>query len=88
VKGSEEIRDAIVAAINKRGAPCFQGGCSEVYLERAFENTKFVPETRLPVARKLGDRSLMFLCHPSLTQQEVNITCDIISDVCAKFSNV
>jgi dTDP-4-amino-4,6-dideoxygalactose transaminase len=48
-----------------------QGSCSEVYLEEAFDDTGFRPENRLPVARELGETSLMFLVHPTLTIDEV-----------------
>ena len=64
-------RDRIVAEINARGVPCMQGSCSEVYLEKAFDDTGFRPENRLPVARELGETSLMFLVHPTLTIDEV-----------------
>lgn len=64
-------RDRIVQAINTRGVPCYQGSCSEVYLEKAFENTPWRPPERLPVARQLGETSLMFLVHPGLKQDEI-----------------
>jgi len=37
-----------------------QGSCSEVYLEKAFEGTGFRLVERLPIARELGETSLMF----------------------------
>ena len=64
-------RDRIVAEISERGVPCMQGSCSEVYLEKAFDDTDFRPGSRLPVARELGETSLMFLVHPTLTIDEV-----------------
>lgn len=67
-------RDRIIEEINNRGVPCFQGSCSEVYLERAFESTKWRPVERLSVAKQLGETSLMFLVHPSLTKDEVSRT--------------
>ena len=81
VNGDELLRDAIMNAINDRGVPCFSGSCSEVYLEHAFDDTDFRPKERLPVAKKLGETSLMFLCHPTLTQAEIQKTCDVIIDV-------
>jgi dTDP-4-amino-4,6-dideoxygalactose transaminase len=60
-------RDAIVQEIATRGTPCQPGTCSEVYLERAFEHTPFRPPHRLAVAKELGETSIMFLVHPSLT---------------------
>jgi len=74
-------RDRIVNEINMLGVPCYQGSCSEVYLEKAFDNTGFRPEKRLPVAKGLGETSLMFLVHPTLTENEIKITCDAINEV-------
>ncbi|CAH6859863.1 L-glutamine:2-deoxy-scyllo-inosose aminotransferase [Vibrio chagasii] len=74
-------RDKIVDAINAEGVPAFQGSCSEVYLEKAFDNTTWRPTNRLSSASELGETSLMFLVHPSLTQLEVNETCRVIRKV-------
>lgn len=74
-------RDRIVEAISAKGVPCFQGSCSEVYLEKAFDGTGWRPAARLPVARELGETSLMFLVHPTLTQDEVDQTCRVIHQV-------
>jgi len=74
-------RDRIAVEINARGVPCYQGSCSEVYLEKAFDNTGWRPEDRLPVARELGETSLMFLVHPVLTEDEIQRTCDALTEV-------
>lgn len=74
-------RDRIVSEINDRGVPCYTGSCSEVYLEKAFDNTGFRPKERLPVAKELGETSLMFLVHPTLTPDEVKKTCTVICEV-------
>lgn len=76
-------RDRIVEAIVAEGVPCFQGSCSEVYLEKAFDGTGWRPQERLPVARELGDTSVMFLVHPTLTSAEVEKTCAVIARVMA-----
>jgi dTDP-4-amino-4,6-dideoxygalactose transaminase len=76
-------RDRIVEAVNARGVPCYQGSCSEVYLEKAFDNTGWRPTERLPVARALGETSLMFLVHPTLTDAEVEKTCTVMDAVLA-----
>jgi dTDP-4-amino-4,6-dideoxygalactose transaminase len=64
-------RDKIVAEISARGVPCFQGSCSEVYLEKAFDSTDWRPKSPLPSARLLGETSLMFLVHPTLSVAEL-----------------
>jgi dTDP-4-amino-4,6-dideoxygalactose transaminase len=74
-------RDRIMSEIVARGVPCFSGSCSEVYLEKAFDGTDFRPEKPLPVARELGETSLMFLVHPTLTQAEIDKTCAVLQQV-------
>lgn len=74
-------RDRVMSEINDCGVPCYMGSCSEVYLERAFDNTGWRPETRLPVAQELGETSLMFLVHPTLSEAEIAKTCDVIQAV-------
>ncbi|MEN8170723.1 MAG: DegT/DnrJ/EryC1/StrS aminotransferase family protein [Pseudomonadota bacterium] len=79
-------RDRIMSEINALGVPCYSGSCSEVYLEKAFDGTGFRPKERLPVARELGETSLMFLVHPTLTEQEIEKTCNVISDIMSRAS--
>lgn len=74
-------RDRIVETIAERGIPAFQGSCSEVYLEKAFDNTPWRPKESLPNAKLLGETSLMFLVHPTLTRQELLKTTDVIRAV-------
>jgi hypothetical protein len=63
-------RDHLLQAIVAEGIPCFSGSCSEVYLERAFpENMR--PAQRFQVSRQLGETSLMFLVHPTLSEQDM-----------------
>lgn len=74
-------RDRILNEINTLGVPCFSGSCSEVYLEKAFDDTSYRPKERLPVAKKLGETSLMFLVHPTLSSSEIEYTCTAIKKV-------
>ncbi|MFC6204966.1 DegT/DnrJ/EryC1/StrS family aminotransferase [Psychrobacter urativorans] len=74
-------RDRIIAEINALKVPCFSGSASEVYLEKAFDNTGLRPETRLPIAKQLGETSLMFLVHPTLTSAEIEQTVAAIDTV-------
>ena len=80
-------RDRIVEEITSRGVPCFQGSCSEVYLERAFDGTGWRPEPRLPIAKELGETSLMFLVHPTLTNGEMEKTAAVLHDVLKQVQN-
>lgn len=74
-------RDRIAAEVVARGVPLYQGSCSEVYLEKAFDGTGWRPEERLPAARELGETSLMFLVHPSLTDSEIDKECAVLHAV-------
>ncbi|WP_159818044.1 DegT/DnrJ/EryC1/StrS family aminotransferase [Colwellia sp. 20A7] len=76
-------RDRIVNEIVAQGVLCFQGSCSEVYLEKAFDNTGFRPEKRLPNAVALGETSLMFLVHPTLTQSEIDKATQVMKEAFA-----
>lgn len=74
-------RDRIINEMVAAGVPAFSGSCSEVYLEKAFDNTNLRPAQRLPVAMELGETSLMFLVHPTLTPAEIDKTCQVLSSV-------
>ena len=80
-------RDRIIEEINQRGIPCFSGSCSEIYLEKAFDNTTFRPQKWFPIAKELGETSLMFLVHPTLTSDEIDKTCEVISGVFTKITS-
>ncbi|WP_405120542.1 DegT/DnrJ/EryC1/StrS family aminotransferase [Pseudomonas leptonychotis] len=80
-------RDRIMDEIILRGVPCFSGSCSEVYLEKAFDGTGWRPAKPLVNARELGETSLMFLVHPTLTVAEISKTCDALAEVMALATN-
>ncbi len=79
-------RDRLMKEINKLGVPCFQGGCPEVYLEKAFHNTKFKPKKRLANAKLLGQTSLMFQVHPTLSEENIEHTINVVNEVFSKAS--
>lgn len=74
-------RDRIVDEVLALGVPCYQGSCSEVYLEKAFDGTPWRPAQRLPVARELGETSLMMLVHPTLTEADMQKCCRALDAV-------
>ncbi|NNG81661.1 DegT/DnrJ/EryC1/StrS aminotransferase family protein [Acinetobacter sp. ANC 5378] len=77
-------RDRIMQEISGLGVPCFSGSCSEVYLEKAFDGTTWRPAQRLENAKQLGESSLMFVVHPTLSEQSISKTVDAIQQVIAK----
>jgi dTDP-4-amino-4,6-dideoxygalactose transaminase len=73
-------RDRILSAIVAEGIPCFSGSCSEIYLEQAFDGG-LRPKHRLRVACELGDTSLMFLVHSTLSEGDMQDTCRAVKKV-------
>jgi dTDP-4-amino-4,6-dideoxygalactose transaminase len=73
-----------VAELVSLGIPCGSGICPEVYLEKAFSGLDSLPKERLPVARMLGDTSLMFPVHPTLTERNMVRIADALESVMAR----
>jgi dTDP-4-amino-4,6-dideoxygalactose transaminase len=73
-------RDRILQAIQAEGVPCFVGSCSEVYREKAFVKERR-SRPRLPMAKELGDTSLMFLVHPTLETENIEYACSVIKRI-------
>ena len=74
--------DHVHEAVNAEGIPCFGGSCSEIYLEKAFPE-HMRPPRRQPIAKELGETSLMFLVHPTLTDADMHETADAVEKVLA-----
>lgn len=74
-------RDRIMDEISAIGVSCTQGSCSELYLEKAFDHSGYRPQHRLAVAKELGETSLMFLVHPTMTNADLVLTCRAIAEV-------
>jgi dTDP-4-amino-4,6-dideoxygalactose transaminase len=74
-------RDRIMNEIMDLGVPCYSGSCSEIYREKAFSDAGYGPGGRLPVAKELGETSLMFLVHPTLAPEEIERTCGVVDAV-------
>ncbi len=72
-------RDRIVGAINAEGIPSVAAGWPEIYLEKAFEGMR--PAERLPVAKELGETSVMFQVHTTLSQPDLHDTISAVRKV-------
>lgn len=74
-------RNRILESIHNHKVPCYYGSCSEIYLEKAFNQQEFNAQKRLPTARQLGETSLAFLVHPNLTAYEIQQTCIVLKQI-------
>ncbi len=73
-------QDRIIAAIVAEGVPCFHGGCSEIYREKAFASM-MRGSYPLPNAMLSGQRSLALLVHPTLTEEHMKRTIEVVHAV-------
>lgn len=74
-------RDRILRAVQAEGIPCGSGICAEIYRERAFEGSPSRPLRPLPVARELGNASLMLPVHPTLSDGDLVDACRAVEKV-------
>jgi dTDP-4-amino-4,6-dideoxygalactose transaminase len=74
-------RDRILSEIAALEYPILSGSCSEIYLERCFQEAGLAPAERLPVARELGETSLMFLVHPTITPEQMACYAEVVWSV-------
>jgi len=80
---SKYSRDEIMNKLNAEGVFCQSGSCPEVYLEMAFQRTGMYPGSILPVAKELGETSLMFQVHPTLTDQHMYYLVSKVREICS-----
>ena len=81
---SDWSRQRIITELNNIGMPVGSGSCSEIYLEKCFQDAGYFPMKRLENARKLGETSLMFLVDPSITEQNLSIYAEEIKKILKK----
>jgi len=74
-------RQRIADEVAATGVPCYVGSASELYLEKAFRDAGLGPADRFPVARELGDTALALLCHPTLSDEAVERTIEVVGEV-------
>ena len=64
-------RERVIKEIKKENFPAFSGSCSEIYLEKCFDGYSNSYNKRLMNARSIGEDSLMFLVHPTISEIEM-----------------
>lgn len=79
-------RDRLLAEFNQYGVPGLSGSCSEIYLEKAFSASHLGVKERLPVAQELGETSIMFMVHPTLSSEAIHRVAEIAQFVLSQAS--
>ncbi|MBT7443132.1 MAG: DegT/DnrJ/EryC1/StrS aminotransferase family protein [Methylococcales bacterium] len=80
-------REKLMLDLNQSGVFCMSGSCSEVYLEKAFDQCTFKPEKRLENAKILGETSLMFQVHPTITDADIGAIQVVLKEVFDRVGN-
>ena len=81
---SDWNRDRVISEINEEGFPAFSGSCSEIYLEKCFKKYNLNPAKRLPIAKELGETSLMFLVDHTIVRTNLEIYAHVIKKILLK----
>lgn len=74
-------RDRIREELRSAGLGVTAGSCGEIYREEAFIATGLSPAERLPVAKELGETSLAFLTHPTLSEASIHEAAKLVAEV-------
>lgn len=85
-------RDAVIDSLDKAGIPCNTGVCPEIYREKAFEKAyykihgakKNKANVFLPVAKQLGETSIMLMVHPTLKSESIHFAIEQVRLVMEK----
>ena len=77
-------RDRILAELNRNGIPAFSGSCSEIYMENAFKKSVYNQKDRLDNAKELGETSLAFFVHQTISKKEMDYYAEKIQNVIKK----
>lgn len=73
----------ILSALKAENINVSSGSCPEIYREKAFSN--YEVSTR-PVAHELGQTSLMFEVHPTLSEHGLRKKAELARDIISRFS--
>ena len=74
-------RAKIISEFRKSKIECFSGSCSEIYLEKAFDNKKYKPKKRLTNAKQIGETSIVFLVHQTINKNHIDQICKKIDKI-------
>ena len=74
-------RDKIIDELRLKGVVANIGSCPEIYLEKAFNNKSYKPKKRLKNAKVLGEETIAFLVHPTISSNELKNIKKIINHV-------
>ena len=79
-------RDRIVDAISEEGIPVGSGACAEIYREKAFSGHGLAPVHPLPIAKSLGETSVMVNVDHLLDESHMEAIASTIESVLTRAS--
>lgn len=75
-----QMRSEIIRLCAAEGLRVFSGSCSEIYLEKAFDD---LSPADCPVSRSIGARSLMVEVHPTLRPELLKLRAERVAKIAA-----
>ncbi|QDQ40010.1 DegT/DnrJ/EryC1/StrS family aminotransferase [Legionella geestiana] len=74
-------RNRIIQAVQAEGIQCMVGSCPTIHHEKAFAHAAVKIEGAFDNAVRLGETSLMFLVHPTLSEDYIHRTVHVLTTV-------
>ena len=71
LKDYKNLRNQVIQKLRKKKIVCNFGSCPEIYLEKAFKNSKFKLKKRLKNSKILGETSIALDINHTLTKKQV-----------------
>jgi len=87
VRNYKKLRNKIVQELKKKRIICNYGSCPEIYLEKAFKNSKFKLKKRLKNSKILGETSIALDINHTLTKKQVLLNSKKIYTTIKKLTN-
>tara|TARA_B110000008_G_C16974232_1_gene565177 strand:+ start:4043 stop:5221 length:1179 start_codon:yes stop_codon:yes gene_type:complete len=87
IKNYKKLRNIIVRELRKKKIICNFGSCPEIYLEKAFKNSKFKLNKRLKNSKILGETSIAFDVNHTLTKKKIHNNSKQIYTIIKRLTN-
>lgn len=71
-------QNKLIQQLNINKINCGVGSCPEIYREKIFKKLKFYPKQRLPIAKLLGETSLVFPINPYKAIRKIKSEINVI----------
>ena len=82
----KNLRNQVIQDLRKKKIICNFGSCPEIYLEKAFKDSKYKLNKRLPNCKILGETSIALDINHTLTKKNIQLNSKIIYQTMKKLT--